>query len=245
MRSCHDHPQKTASLPSFFFVDQLDRELIPRSLQPTPIRWVPRASLSLPSSEHRPSREERPRPPVRPLALSSVTARADGRAGGGRRRRLLARLHLARAPLPLKGRTDGRRVGLSLAWPPVLPSTLEFLCWCQGVRGVSADRRREHGRSQRGGPRATTDVAAVAEGGRSLALRGWGLLAVPGLPPPARRGAGQRLTAALVLVYGTCWMEEEEEERNPLCVPTDARTEAVTETASFEASRASERSVGQ
>ena len=237
MRSCHDHPQKTASLPSFFFVDQLDRELIPRSLQPTPIRWVP--SLSLPN-EHRPSREERPRPPVRPLALSSVTARADGRAGGGRRR-LLARLHLARAPLPLKGRTDGRRVGLSLAWPPVLPSTLEFLCWCQGVRGVSADRRRGHGGSQRGGPRAITDVAAVGKGGRSLALGGWGLRAVPGLPP----WGGLRLTAALVLVYGTCWMEEEEEERNPLCVPTDARTEAVTETASFEASRASERSVGQ
>ena len=65
--------------------------------------------------------------------------------------------------------------------------------------------------------------------------------AVPGLPP----WGGLRLTAALVLVYGTCWMEEEEEERNPLCVPTDARTEAVTETASFEASRAGERSVGQ
>ena len=118
MRLCHDHQKKTAS---FFFVDPLDRELIPRSLQPTPIRWVPRHASKPFSPLLRASTiPRRKTSSTRPLALSSVTARADGRAGGVRRRRLLARLHLARAPLPLKGRTDGASDSLLLGRPSCL-----------------------------------------------------------------------------------------------------------------------------
>ena len=96
------------------------------------------------------------------------------------------------------------------------------------MRRVSSDRRTRQGGSAGVVQRAPREVAAVVErdvlppssrpvsarDGWSLVLWGRRLPAVPG------RAFGQRLTAALVLVYGTCWknLEEEEEERNPLCV---------------------------
>ena len=82
MLSCHDHPKTTAS---FFFVDPLDRELIPRSLQPIPIRWVPRHA-SKPFSPLRASTIPRrktssTRPSARPFLRHGTAKRAEGCVG--------------------------------------------------------------------------------------------------------------------------------------------------------------------
>ena len=147
----------------------------------------------------------------------------------GRRRRLLTRLHLARAPLPLPllRRSDSLSPPCPPCRPSVLPSTLEFLCWCQGVRRVSSDRRTRQGgsarvvptRSTRGrcrrGARCTSPELPPCLGPRWVEPRSLGAA------PARRSGSGLRPTLnGSVSVSVRYMLEEEEEERNPLCVPT-------------------------
>ena len=210
-----------------------------------------RASLSLPFSEHRPSREERPRPPVRPLALSSVTARADGRAEGGRHR-LLARLHLARAPLPLKGRTDRRTARRTLSCLAARPSCLLRWSFFVGVKECAGSpltgAADTAGASEEGRARPQMSPRSGRAGGASR----------PGAGPARRSGppssgspspwGGPTLNGS-VSVSVRYMLDGRGGGGTKPAMCADGRTEAVTETASFEASRArgraGERSVGR